>query len=158
MTTLDVIDDAIKIGLGALIGLWGARLHYGREHRKEKSDRQIVAIQKIGEDFMAAHTAAIDLSVEVRTAILQLRPHPIPAEAGKLIRGQILSSEARLAVLGLTQCQQALWNYYERLRSLFAKMSTTDDQAIAEEAKALQEAENTFFQQLHEEHKRSEAA
>jgi hypothetical protein len=158
MTILDVIDDAIKIGLGALIGLWGARLHYGRERRKEKSDRQIVAIQKIGEDFMAAHTAAIDLSVEVRTAIVQLRRHPSSADAGKLIRAQILSTESRLAVLGLEQCQQALWNYYANLKNLFEKMSGTNDQAIQEAARALQETEKTFFEQLHEEHKRSEAA
>jgi hypothetical protein len=157
MTLLDVIDDAIKIGLGTLIGLWGARLHYGRERRKEKSERRIAAIEKIGGDFAAAHTAAIDLSVEVRSAIVQLRHHPSPADASKLIRAQILSAQSRLALLGFEQCEKALWNYYAHLQSLFEKMGTTDDQAISQETKALQEGENAFFDQLRAERMRADA-
>jgi hypothetical protein len=143
--------------LGALIGLYGAKLHYGRERQKEKSNRQIAAIQKIGEDFMAAHSAAIDFSVEVRTAIGRLQRHPSPTEPGKLIRSQVLSAESRLAVLGLEQCQQALWNYYDNLQSLFEKLGGTNDQEIEEATRALQDTEKTFFEQLREAYKRAEA-
>jgi hypothetical protein len=55
MTGWEVLDDTAKIGLGAAIGLLGAKLAHAREWKKEKSNRRIATLEKITEDFEKAH-------------------------------------------------------------------------------------------------------
>jgi hypothetical protein len=120
MTGWEVLDDAAKIGLGAAIGLLGAKLAYAREWKKEKSNRRIATLEKITEDFEKAHQAIIDLSVEMKTSAIRGQPWlPSSGEVGKLVRGQISSVEARLALIGLKTCSESVQRYYEQVRSTF---------------------------------------
>lgn len=53
-TTIEVIDTAVKIGLGGAITLLGtiavAKLNHGHEHAKEKRKRHYDALESVGAD------------------------------------------------------------------------------------------------------------
>jgi hypothetical protein len=65
MTGLEILDDAVKIGLGAAIGLVGAKLSHAREWQTERSNRRIATLEKITEDFEKAHQGRIAVARSV---------------------------------------------------------------------------------------------
>src|SRR5439155_9026286 len=65
MTGLEILDDAVKIGLGAVIGLVGAKLSHVREWQTERSNRRIATLEKITEDFEKAHQGRIAVARSV---------------------------------------------------------------------------------------------
>ena len=51
MTAWEVLDDAVKIGIGAIIGLVGARFAHTREWRTQRKARRIDTLESIAKDF-----------------------------------------------------------------------------------------------------------
>jgi hypothetical protein len=150
-----VLDDAVKIGLGAMIGLLGARLAHAREWKKEKSNLRIATLEKITEDFERAHQAVIDRSVEVKLAEIRGRPVPNSEEVGKLVRGQINSVDARLALLGLKACSESMQRYYSQLRTTFGKLPEPGEERD-NELKALHKARNDFYALMQSEYEKAQ--
>lgn len=111
MTGWQVLDDVVKIGLGAALGLLGAWFADMRAWRKQRNARRIDTLESIAKDFEIAHQALIDLSVDVRARRVKLEALPSPKEAGIIFRGQINSVESRLQLLSYPQCVASLKKY-----------------------------------------------
>jgi hypothetical protein len=156
MTGWEVLGDAVKIGLGAAIGLLGAKLAHAREWKKEKSNRRIATLEKITEDFEKAHQAIIDHSVEIKTQEIRGQPHlPESGEVGKLVRGQINSVDARLALLGLKTCSESVQRYYKQLRSTFDTIRVPGEERD-NELRNLHQARNDFYALMQAEYERAQ--
>jgi hypothetical protein len=144
MTGWEILDDAVKIGLGAAIGLFGAKLAYAREWQKEISNRRIATLEKITEDFEKAHQAIVDFSVQIKTCEVRGQRGPDSTELGKLVRGQISSVDARLALLGLKACSEGMRQYYEQIQNTFGKLPQPGEERD-NALRALNKARHDFY-------------
>ena len=121
MTKLEVISDAIKIGLPTLLGgliaaftFWATRSH---EREKERRRRRQDALEKVSDDFQAACFSLADLAVKYSVyRELQNDPAPRRVAAGNLFEsgGAIDAATkdlhligGRLKLLRLEECEQA---------------------------------------------------
>ncbi len=68
MTGLEILDDAVKIGLGAAIGLVGAKLSHAREWQTERSSRRIATLEKTAFDLAAVAIIYWNLEATVATS------------------------------------------------------------------------------------------
>jgi hypothetical protein len=161
VTFWEVLDDAVKIGLGAAIGLLAARFAHVRDWRKQRKIRRIDTLEAIAKDFEIAHQTLIDLSVDVRTAQVKLQKPPSPKEAGRTVRSQLSSVESRLQILGYAECVGSLKNYSHATsdftKAMIAEGSGAEDQFTTSKGE-LYKARAEFYCALRNEYQKSEAA
>src|SRR5262249_22073542 len=138
MTGLELVDTAIKIGLGALIGGGFALLSAGRQHKyeleRERMKRRERVLEKIAEEFELAYQA---LSVKYeRTLGLakvvggtpKYRPNAQECLSGVSDFPRLHVIESRLLLLGM----RAEADMIMRLRQIageFEKIALPDDQS-----------------------------
>ena len=61
MTWIDVADTAVKVGLGAFLGLLGLILKAGHDRRSEQRKRRAALIEKLSAEFEEVHEVVVEL-------------------------------------------------------------------------------------------------
>lgn len=106
---LGIIDTAVKIGLGALIGVlgsvWTLRISNSHDFKKESFKRKQDSIEKIAEDFEQAHHVVQEINTQVEAASLE----DLKNLGDSIKKVQIL--EAKLILLGLERATALLKEY-----------------------------------------------
>jgi hypothetical protein len=131
LTKLDVIDSAVKIGLGAFIGIFGsfiaAKQKHSLELRKEALRRRQDALERIVEDFEAVQKVFVDLNSSYGVYIEFYRTNETVATlqgeaVHKLITTDTLPAlqklhniEGRLRLFGLKECAHWVGEYRYRV-------------------------------------------
>jgi predicted metal-dependent hydrolase len=159
VTAWEVIDDAVKIGIGAIIGLVGARFAHTREWRTQRKARRIETLENIAKDFEDAHRALDDLSVEVRTRQIKLQKLPSPKEAAMVVRSRINSVESRLQLLGYKECVSRVrkyWNAASNFTAAMVEEGSGAEEKFAESKRTLWTAREEFYAALRAEYQSSE--
>ncbi len=124
VTKLEVISDAIKIGLPSLLtgltALFIARATRSHEVEKESRRRSQDALEKISDDFQAAYSSLVDL-LPSYYAYLSLRDEPAGRTAFQDFQKSAAAMEAtikdlfliegRLKLLRLKKCEKAFLDY-----------------------------------------------
>jgi alkylation response protein AidB-like acyl-CoA dehydrogenase len=118
----EVLGDAVKIGLGASIGLLGAKWQYKREWEKEQKVRRINALESVTADFERVMGEIVEMSVEIELSRLHLQTLPDASEAGKLIRQKLAGVESRLALMGMKEAARAIPHYREKFNEVVKAM------------------------------------
>ena len=73
------------------------------------------------------------------------QPHlPESGEVAKLVRGQISSVDARLALLGLKPCSESVQRYYKQLKPTFDTLRVPGEKRD-NELRTLHQARNDFY-------------
>jgi len=161
VTGWEVFDDAVKIGLGAAIGLLGARFAHAREWRKQRKIRRIGMLESIAKDFEIAHQTLIDLSLDVKTSQAKLQKPPSPEEAGRIVRSQFNAVESKLQILDYAGCVDRLKNY-AHAASDFTEVMIVEGSGAEEQFKIsrgkLHKARAEFYYALRTEYQKSETA
>lgn len=126
VTTIEVIDTAVKIGLGALISGAAAyliaRLNHNREMEKSQAIRRREMLEGIAEQIETfTHAVLKYWALTGERAIYERDDHPMPEdrqlewkEAYSSIPGmfkEITSAEAKLLLLGEEESQKLLRDY-----------------------------------------------
>jgi hypothetical protein len=125
MTFLEVLDDAVKIGLGGLIGWFiskGARSHeFEKERRRRKQD----CLEGLVEDLDEAESSLQDLSIGVAVQVESMHEDDAAAQtramrltnerhdANTAAMTKLYRSRSKLIVFGFVACANAL-EAYER--------------------------------------------
>jgi hypothetical protein len=156
LTFLDVLDDAVKIGLGGFIG-WlisrGTRSHdFEKERRRRKQD----CLERVVEDLDEAESSvdALAVSVVSQTEIdktsdalgysLQLQMTNERLDANRAAEVKLYRSRSKLVVFGFTRCSEALEAYHAEFLSYRAFLgqrltegTTTIENQLSEREKLL---------------------
>jgi hypothetical protein len=159
VTAWEVVDDAVKIGIGAVIGLVGARFAHAREWHTQRKARRIDTLENIAKDFENAHNAVNDLSVEVRTRRIRGQKLPSPREAGTVVRSQINSVESRLQLLGYEECVSRVrkyWNAAGKFTAAMVEEGSGAEEIFTESKRELWKARDEFYAALRAEYQSSE--
>jgi hypothetical protein len=133
VTSLEILDTAVKVGLGALItagsGYVLARLNHTREAEKERIRRRRELLEKIAEQVETfSHAALRYWALVTEWARYEEREKDMPedrltmAEDARLelfnAFRELTSAEAKLLLLGENTAQTLLRDYGEGVRSM----------------------------------------
>ena len=134
MTVLEVLDDAVKIGLGGFIG-WliakGTRSHeFEKERRRRKQDCLERVIEDLDEQESAfANWCASNLAhLKIRKTQPALeKPSLISVnqnyETSDIALTKLIRSKSKLIVFGFDECAAALTAYYDKVLHLTVEIS-----------------------------------
>jgi len=129
ITLMDVADDAVKIGLGVIIGgvtaALAAKKAFSRELEKGRIHRRQTALEEIAQQFETAHGNFVDLYVHAKlwAQLYHTKNHDLGALQQKQTKmtetilscdkdGTALHAlEGRLLVFGLGDAAEKLKNY-----------------------------------------------
>jgi hypothetical protein len=133
ITPIDVLDTAVKIGLGAVISgagaYWLAKLNHDRELEKQQAQRRRELLEAVAEQVEKFTHVALKYWAYVNVTARDERlgeevPQPKYEAVGEVrgelfyMYGEVTSAEAKLLLLGETKCQQLLREYGEAVKSL----------------------------------------
>ena len=117
MTWVDAVDDAIKIGLGALIVIFGQALAHKRDWRREYGKRRLELIEKAAEEFAAADHLMARFVIDVRLRIEHLEKTP-DAKQTIQAREKLSSAKGKLALMGCDNSVAKLNTYVDTLTTV----------------------------------------
>jgi hypothetical protein len=166
ITPIDVLDTAIKIGLGALIsGLaayWVAKLNHDREREKLRAQRRRELLEAVAEQVEVFSQAVLhhwafvinwvtftppneQMSDETRNELRKIQ-----SELSAAFK-EITSAEAKLLLLGEVPCQKLLRAYGEevtiyRIESVSKRVFT--EESLREGREKMMEKREAFFTEL----------
>lgn len=166
ITPIDVIDSAVKIGLGALIsGLatyWLAKVNYDKTIQKERAQRKRELLEGIAQEVASFDQVALrywqktinwilytpetePMSAEFRTHLISMGDQF--SDAFKDLR----SAEAKLLLLGEGECQTLIRGYWDCVE--FYNVDQVASRAYKVDAlelykKELQKKRDEFFRAL----------
>jgi hypothetical protein len=118
MTLLEVIDDAVKIGLGSLGGWLIARGTRAHELRKERLQRRFDLLEAIVSDFETAHDAVNETIGNIK--VTKSKGGTLPAaeisnqKLAPMRRGLGLA-HAKLVLMNLPYAAENLRNYRKKM-------------------------------------------
>lgn len=130
-TVLDIVDTAVKIGLGALITSVGSHLlskqNHNRETKKEKIKKERELLEKVAEEFEAFSYSVFSFwalhsywnSSKIRGAKLSDEKQQLLEEAKRdyfVKSQQLTSAEAKLLLLGQSEAQIKLREFADLLQ------------------------------------------
>ncbi len=136
LTAIEVIDTAVKIGLGGAITLIGTllvtRLNHNHDHLKEKSKRHYDALESVGADveeithIALRYWALVIESVKNKSLgqdLLQKRKDELDKTKDDLFNAfkGLTVAESKLLLLGLRKQANLLREYGECLKSMRMK-------------------------------------
>jgi len=148
MTLLEVIDSAVKIGLGALIAgvsaLFLSRSQHNRDLSRAKSDREFEILKDVAEQTERFTQAALRhwaLATDAHRLRRQEKPLSERKEANLAesndtlfnIFHELTSSEAKLLLLGKRDAQRALRSYGEMVIA-FRRSAMNDSEIMSDPA------------------------
>lgn len=135
---LEIIDSAVKIGLGAILaGLSGiaiARLNHDREAMKAREGRRRELLEKVAENVeIFSHAWLRHWALVIESVRFMTRGKEMPQdrrEFGEQTRRDafeaakfLSTAEAHLLLLGEEKAQQLLREYGEEANEMFRKMA-----------------------------------
>jgi hypothetical protein len=142
LTNLDVIDSAVKIGLGAFIGIIGSlmagRQRHSQELRKESLRRRQDALERLVEDFEFVQMACTDLhgdyAVYVRffgkneavATIQREKVDKILTTGFSSVVQRLHGIEGRLRLFELNACSEAVREYRSRVANLLKAVALAE--------------------------------
>lgn len=166
MTWVDVVDSAVKIGLGALIaGLSSfilAQKNHERDAEKERRRRNKELLEAVAEHVERFTSASLIYWAWggdfIRAANGTKRSFPNP-EKLKAAQGEhfdafqeMTSAEAKLLLLGYKSAQEKLRNYGDELVKMRKRFSSSpqdvSEEEIYEWRSKILDARATFFDEL----------
>jgi hypothetical protein len=172
ITPIDVVDSAVKIGLGALISgfatYWLAEANHHKTIEKERSQRkreilEVVAQQVASFDQCALRYWQATINWLVDTAPGEPMSGAKHAELTKLENEiyegdrELRSAGAKLLLLGETRCHRLLNEYDTSVavypQAAIATRAITDDE-LTEYEKELKQKREAFFTELSDVYKR----
>ncbi len=168
MTLLEVVDSAIKIGLGALIAGMSALLLSKSQHRRDldraRIDREFEILKDVAEQTERFTQAALK-HWALATDAHRLRRQGKPLSDRKLanladsgdtlfsIFHELTSSESKLLLLGKKDAQRALRTYGEMVtafrRSAMSDATTMSDAEIDTWRENILKTRATLLDELH---------
>lgn len=154
MTLLELIDSAVKIGLGAGIGLLGAWLARRSDSKIEQNRNQRELFLKVVEDFDAGHHKFADFLVDARAkkqaGVKVDTPISIIAEG----RRGMLAAEAKLTIMGADQAAGSVRSYGDSVRNCLDALKRESPDFPASLIHELKQARADFLGALSSEYKR----
>ena len=167
MTYLDIIDSAVKIGLGALIAglstLALSRSQFHRDLEKERIKREFEMLKQVAEQVESqTHVALRYWALITEWARYQRLPQEMPESREKELNNckvalfdgfkDMTSAESKLLLLGLSSAQKSLRVYGETMTELRRQLNrgaepATELQAQEWRSKILS-CRETFFTDL----------
>ena len=119
VTALEVLDDVVKIGLGAAIGLVGAFITRKHDREKERARRRSDAIERISADFEAAHAVVTEYYGFMQAGFIDPKLRTVfESRLSELRINKFLPAlqalhglEGRLMLLGLPESAKAMQAY-----------------------------------------------
>jgi hypothetical protein len=128
MTVLELLDDAVKIGLGSFIGWWMAKSGYSHDFEKERRRRKQDCLERVMEDLDDTQSTLEDwssLCLTYRTLaekkedpkVMQvcLKGVNAKSELNEAARSKLLRSQSKLVVFGFDGCAKSLLAYNAKL-------------------------------------------
>lgn len=169
ITLLDVIDSAVKIGLGAVIGVIAAKQQHSLELRKDALRRRQDALERIVEDFEAVQRVFVDLyssfgvhvqfsgKDEAVAAIQGQRVHEIMTTQTIPALQNLHAIEGRLRLFDLTDCASAVNEYRGRVTTFQAAVTLEgplpSEETIDKKAREFGATRQRFYELLAKAHK-----
>jgi hypothetical protein len=117
MTYLDVIDSAVKIGLGSALTIAGAHLSARGDWKRERHRRKLDALEELAADFETANNVIRDASRDVEErarSALSFNREDVDKPFARM-RQLIGSVETRLQLMGMTDAIEKLRAYNSAL-------------------------------------------
>ena len=126
ITPIDIVDSAVKIGLGALISgfatYWLTKLNHDQTAEKERAQRKRALLEAIAEQVAKFDQFALDywervanwLAVSPRTEKMSESLRGEISQLEKAIKDgyeELKSAETKLSLLGEIECQWLLREY-----------------------------------------------
>ena len=135
MTPLEVIDDAVKIGLGSLFGWLIARGTRETEFEKERRRRKQDALERVAEDLDASEASidalfrsglwATGVERSIKCGEKALEDLSKDSEKNETVATQLLyRSKTKLIVFGFPECAAALDKYHLAIFNFRAALSS----------------------------------
>ena len=135
MTSLEVVDDAVKIGLGSLCGWLIARGARETEFEKERRRRKQDALERVMEDLDASEASidalfrsglwAVGVERSVKYGQKALEDLSKDSEENEAVATQLLyRSKTKLIVFGFPECAAALDKYHLAIFNFRAALSS----------------------------------
>lgn len=157
-TVLDIVDSAIKIGLGALIGIVGSMILSSKSHsqelKKEFLRRKRDRLEKIAEDISEAHQFFIE--VAMLQIFLKKAPHGwVRAQSQK--RFDILierthtellrvgAAKNRLFLIDMVNGAEGVRAHIEAIREVIKRLSDSDGAFDEEKLRAASDDMNKSY-------------
>jgi hypothetical protein len=161
MHAWDVVGDIVKIGLGAAIGLIGAKFADARQWNKQRKARRIDTLESIAKDFEAAHQAVLKFAGEVQSRRSILQHPPSFDETETVLRTSINSVESRLQLLGYSTCVERLMNYSSAVNDFVQATNAEGSdtlERLTECRRKLWDNRDSFYATLRSQYEASERA
>jgi hypothetical protein len=167
VTSIEIVDTAIKIGLGALISGFGAylvaKLNHNKDAEKARIQRRRELLEAVAEQ-VELFTQAYLKHWAFITNWLTFEPlgKPITEESEKDFRSigeelnnsfkDLISAESKLLLLGETKCQRLLREYGESAKvyrdTALVDRRTLTKEFLKEYRKEFLDKRETFFSEL----------
>ena len=166
-SVLDIVDTAIKIGLGALITSAGSYLlskqTHDREAKKERINKEREILEKVAEEFETFSYAVFSYwALHSEWNNRKVAGKPLPEERQKLfdearrdyfVKAQNLTNaEAKLLLLGQIEAQAKLREFADLLieyrKHVFERLTHYEQDELKEWRRKILEARKNFFDSL----------
>ena len=135
MTFLDVLDDAVKIGLGGFIGWLISKTTRSHEFEKERRRRKQDCLERVIEDLDEQQFAFYDWYIASMAYHNLKTRNASPATQAKALTAftdgyqtqdraltKLIRSQSKLIMFGFDECATALRAYYEQTMSVGGKV------------------------------------
>jgi hypothetical protein len=139
ITPIDVIDTAVKIGLGALIsgaaGYWIAKLNHDREIEKDRVHRRRELLESVAEQVETFTQNALHYWAVLTDDTRRLEATPELLASFK----ELTSAESKLLLLGENECQKLVREYGEYVKGFREQFMLKGKLATGAEQKEFRE-------------------
>ncbi len=147
ITKLEILDTAVKVGLGAAISVLGsyfvAKLTHDRTLQKERAERRRALLESVAEQVATFGQAALnhwgfvvnwiqhtdasqEMSAEKLAELIRLRNNLLDSTK------EVESAGAKLTLLGETECDDRLRSYVNSVVPFREDVVTTRDLTVEE--------------------------
>ena len=158
ITLLDLLDDALKLGLGAALGLIGAKLAADREWRKDKNSRRINSLETIAKDLGLGYQAVLDFSVEVKRCLNESEKPPTRHKTEMLYRSLMIGVDSKLNLLGYKDAIRCVHDYQAEVSNFIYEVQNNalNEAKVRAALRRVDTAKEHFFDALRAEYQRAE--
>ena len=134
MTWLEVVDDAVKIGLGGFVGWLIARGSRSHEFEKERRRRKQDCLERVVEHLDETESSVEMLMVTAAVLVNERKENTQEwqvrmsekvnenYEASNAAETKLYRSRSKLTVFGFVRCAKALKVYHSKIVSYFSRV------------------------------------
>jgi hypothetical protein len=153
-TGLDVLADAVKIGLGATVALIGTTLARRDEWKKDRLRNRLQAIERVGEEFDAGfHKFADYMTDALAKKALDIRVDT-PLELLEEGRRGLFRAEALLMIMGAKEACAAIHAYGHTMRAAIDFLKSPQPGPSDDTIQSMRAARFAVFEALQKEYAR----